>query len=135
MIYVTLKDQSSAADWREIIQLLSEDDSQPIWTSIPVDLVITMHVIPEGVCTSRDYGSEIAVANAAVISASTDDVSGQLTALVNGFIEIVVDDSVIGVLAPDRFGILKRYLVFIKIQTAGETMQLITAILPVYRGA
>jgi len=134
MIYVTLKDQSSAADWREIIQLLSEDDSQPIWTSIHVDLIVTMNVIPEGISISSDYGNEVSIANAAVISVSSDDGSGKLTSLVNGAIEIIIDDSVMSALAPDTFGILKRYIVFIKIQTAGETMQTMMAILPVYRG-
>ena len=135
LINTELPAQSSQADWIESIQLLAEDDGAPVWTTPPVDLVVTMTIIPEGVRLSRDYGDSAFVANAAVLTAVSTDATGRLTVFDNGFIEISVDDSAMAALAPDNFGIAKRYLVFLKIQTDGFTMQFMTGILPIYRGA
>jgi hypothetical protein len=135
MIYVELPQQSNAADWEETIQLLSEDDGLPLWTTPPVDLVGTLTVIPEGTMLRSDYGSITVNNPAAVITALTTDATGKFKAYDNGFLQILIDDSVMATLGPDNYNIAKRYLVFIKVQTAGRTDQLLIAVLPVYRGA
>jgi hypothetical protein len=137
MIYVNFQEQSNAADWIESIQLLAEDNSQPVWATPPIDLVVTMNVIPEGVCTSQDYSNSPSVANAAVITASATPAlsDGKLTIFDDGFIEISIDDSLMLALGPDQYGIAKRYLVFLKIQTEGFTIQFVVGVLPVIKGA
>jgi len=135
MINISLPEQSSAGDWIESIQMLSEDDGAPCWTTVPGDLIVTMTVIPEGVSLRRDYGSAESLANAAVITAKTTDASGWLTAFTNGFLEISVPAASMSALAPNRHGIAKRYLVFFKIEVSGYTLQFMVGILPVILGA
>ncbi len=135
MINVTLPEQSSAGDWIESIQMLAEDDGAPCWAAIPGDLIVTMTVIPEGVSFRRDYGSLQYLANAAVLTAKTNDASGKLTAFANGFLEISVAASVMAGLGPDRHSVAKRYLVFFKIETGGYTLQFMVGVLPVILGS
>jgi hypothetical protein len=135
MINVSLPEQSSAGDWIESIQMLAEDDGAPCWTTVPGDLIVTMTVIPEGVSLRRDYGSLESLANAAVLTATTIDGSGQLTAFDNGFLEISVPAASMAGLAPDRHGVAKRHLVFFKIETGGYTLQFMVGVLPVSLGA
>lgn len=135
MIFVELPQQSNAADWEETIQLLSEEDGSPLWTIPPLDLVGTLTVIPEGTMIRRDYDSVSVDNPAAVITALTTDATGKFKAYDNGFLQILIDDSVMATLGPDNYNVAKRYLVFIRIETAGRTDQLLIAILPVYRGA
>ncbi len=135
MINVSLPEQSSAGDWIESVQMLAEDDGAPCWTTVPVDLIVTMTVIPEGVSLRRDYGSLESLANAAVITATTIDGSGNLTAYDNGFLEISVAASVMAGLAPDRHGVAKRHLVFFKVEVSGVKLQFMVGVLPVILGA
>lgn len=135
MINVSLPEQSSAADWIESVQMLAEDDGAPCWTTVPGDLVVTMTVIPEGISIRRDYGSLDTLANAAVLTVTTTDGSGQLTAFDNGFLEISVDALVMAGLAPDRYGVAKRHLVFFKIDVNSVTLQFMVGVLPVVLGA
>ncbi|MFA7302097.1 MAG: hypothetical protein WC069_07335 [Candidatus Shapirobacteria bacterium] len=127
--------QSSAADWDETVQLLAEDDGLPMWTTVPGDLILTLTVIPEGICVSSDYGSVSTSTPGAVITAVSTDLSGRVAADINGMMLIFIDDSDMVALAPDRYGIDKRYLVFIKAQFGVYTKQGLVGILPVYRGA
>jgi len=135
MINITLSEQSSAGDWIESVQMLAEDNGAPCWTAVPGDLIVTMTVIPEGVSLRRDYGSPQSLANAAVLTATTIDASGKLTAFANGFLEISVAAAVMAGLAPDRHGVAKRHLVFFKVQTGGYTLQFMVGVLPVVLGA
>lgn len=131
-LFPVFERQSSAADWDTNIQLLANDDSAPMWTTVPVDLVLTMTVVPETGEQQSDYGQPSSAA--AVITAVSTDATGRIEAAANGYVNIFVDDEDMHALAPDRYGVDKRYLVFIRIETGGSTLQGLVGLLPVYLG-
>lgn len=135
MLYASFPRQSSAADWDETIELTDEETGDVLWTTLPADLLLTLTVIPEKESTSSDYGS-ITTAQNAVISATSDDGSGIIAAVANGVVSIFVDEATMAELAPDKYGVDRRFLVFIKIThtDTDETTQGPVGILPVYRG-
>ena len=137
MIYPNFPRQSNAADWIDGFQIIAKDDSRPVWITPPNDIVVTMSVIPDEECSSQDYSSSQLDTNAAVITAiATPSVSdGKLAIYDYGFIGISIDDSLMSALGPERYGIEKRYLVFIKIQVGIFTIQFVVGILPVIKGA
>jgi len=77
-MFVNFKPQRNTVNFIESVQVLSVDDDNPVWTSVPGDLVLTMKIIDQ-------QGVER-------ISATNSDGSGYLTAFVNGFIEISIPD-------------------------------------------
>lgn len=132
MLDVNFPKQSNQADWIESIQLVSEDDGLPLWTTVPTDLVLNFSVKNE---TRRGMGdvqipfiSQQTLGPVPVISATTGDGSGIITAYESGNIEISVPASTMSNLVGGY------YEVFLTMQTQGYTMQIIRGILPLVWG-
>jgi hypothetical protein len=117
--------QSSAADWGAVVEL-TDDDGAALWDAVPDDLLVTMTVVPE---RRSESGSPS-------ITATTDDASGFVMADTAGRIVIAVPADTMSELAPDHYGVDRRFLVFIKIEMTDDdsTTQGPTLILPVYKG-
>lgn len=132
MLDTNFPQQSNQADWTESIQLLSEDDGQPLWTSVPSDLVVSLVV---KAATRRGMGdvqvpylSQQTLAPLPVIDALSTDGSGQVAAYESGVIQINVP-------APVMMNLTGGfYEVFMTMKTQGRTMQLIRGMLPLIWG-
>lgn len=132
MIKRTFRAVSSYADWSFTDQIVDED-GDPLWsTPVPADLVMSFKIIPESARITYDYGLLSTISP--LIEAASDDGSGLITALVNGYFQIAVPRAQMRNLAPDNLYSTLRYRVFVNASTdAGDTQQLV-ATLPVYRG-
>jgi len=132
MLQINFPQQSNQADWTESIQLLSEDDSQPLWTTPPADLVVTLTVKSE---TRRGMGdvqipyiSQQNMGPIPVISAASNDGSGLVSVFEAGNIEISVPASMMSNLVGGF------YEVYMTMQTGGATLQIVRGILPLAWG-
>ncbi len=132
MIKRTFRAVSSYADWSFTDQIVDED-GDPLWsTPVPADLVLSFKIIPESARITYDYGLLSTISP--LIEASSDDGSGLITALVNGYFQVAIPMAQMRNLAPDNLYSALRYRVFVNASTdAGDTQQLV-ATLPVYRG-
>jgi hypothetical protein len=117
--------QSSAADWGATVEL-TDDDGAALWDAVPDDLIVTMTVVPE---RRSESGTPS-------ITATSDDANGFVTADASGLVLIAVPADTMSELAPDHYGVDRRFLVFIKIEMTDDdsTTQGPTLILPVYKG-
>jgi hypothetical protein len=117
--------QSSAADWGAVVEL-TDDDGAALWDDVPADLLVTMTVVLERRSES----------GAPSISATSDDANGFVTADTSGRVLIAVPADTMSELAPDHYGVDRRFLVFLKIEMTDDesTTQGPTLILPVYKG-
>lgn len=123
MLRVVFPEQSNQADWLESIKLVSEDDGEPVWTTVPVDLVATLTVRP----ANRD-GRDTSGATP-VINVTTIDGSGQLTAFASGFLEISVPAASMSNIDAGF------YEAFLKIYTNGVTGQALIGCINIIAGA
>ena len=126
MLAATFDRQSSAADWEETIQLLDDEDNTPLWSTVPVDLVLTLTII-------EDVGPKRSEPTASITAVSTG-ATGRITAAVNGFVLLMVEAADLADLAPDANGVDKRYLVFVKAEIEDIPQQVLVGVLPIYLG-
>lgn len=115
--------QSNAADWVESLRLVNEDDGQPVWVSVPGDLVASLTV------RAADRSGRDSSRALEVIKAATNDGSGKLTAFADGFLEISIDDSAMTNISAGT------YEVFLKLQTGGATLQTLIGCINIIAGA
>lgn len=132
MIRRTFRAVSSYADWSFTDQVVDEN-GDPLWNDpVPADLVMSFKLLPESARFTSDYGAQSSISP--LIEASSDDGSGLIMALVNGYFQIAIPRAQMRDLAPDNLESALRYRVFVNAVTnAGSTQQL-AATLPVYRG-
>lgn len=133
MLSVNFPQQSNQADWTETIQLLSEDDNEPLWADVPSGLVVTL-VVKSG--SRRGMGDvqapflmQQAQGPLPVISALSTDGSGLIETYESGYVGINVPASVLSNLAGGY------YEVFIKMTDDMATTQILRGILPLVWGA
>ena len=117
--------QSSAADWEAFIEL-KDDDHAPLWTTVPADLVVSMTVIPE----------KPSAAETPSIDTNSADGSGVLFPDVNGLVFISAPASTMAGLAPDKYGVDRRFLVLVNIELTddGTHTHALEGVLTVYKG-
>ncbi|RJP45502.1 hypothetical protein C4587_00985 [Candidatus Parcubacteria bacterium] len=132
MLRKTFRLVSSYADFSFSDQVVDENGNGVWGDPIPADVVVSFKILPESLRVVYDYG--FVTSDAPLISASSDDGSGLITALVNGYYEIAIPRAQMRNLAPDNLNSALRYRLFVNVSTAaGDTQQLV-ATLPVYRG-
>jgi hypothetical protein len=121
MLDFNFERQSNAADWTpDSIQLLG-DDGNFLWSTVPVDIVVTLTIGYPQECTrpASDYIKRFI---------STDS-PAYIEAFDNGIIAIEVP-------VTQMTGLERgQYPVFIKIETSGNTDQALIGSLPIVQGA
>ena len=118
--------QSSAADWEDSIEL-KDDDHTPLWTAVPADLVVNMTVIPEKPRSDLE----------ASINTNSGDGNGYLTPDVNGVVFISVPASIMDDLAPDTYGVDRRFTVLVNYELTDDDTHThgLEGVLSVYKGS
>jgi hypothetical protein len=121
MIRANLPEQSNAADWLESIELRSEDDDTPLWSTIPPSLVVSLYV-------KDSFRNWQDTPSTSLLSASSNDGSGRILLFDNGFVNIEFPASSLSALKP------KVYDVLMKLEISGRTMQMLVGAIPIYSG-
>lgn len=132
MLRGTLRPVSSYADWNLSSQIVDEN-GDGLWSDpVPADLVVSFKLLPESARFTSDYGMQSYASP--LIEASSDDGTGLITSLVNGYFQIAVPRAQMRDLAPDNLDSALRYRVFVNVVTDDGSTQQLVATLPVYRG-
>jgi hypothetical protein len=121
MIRANLAEQSNAADWLESIELRSEDEGAPLWSTIPASLVVSLYV-------KDSFRNWQDTPSTSLLSASSNDGSGRILLFENGFVNIEFPASSLSALKP------KVYDVLMKLEISGRTMQMLVGAIPIYSG-
>lgn len=123
MIRVVFPDLSNQADWLESMKLVGEDDGQPVWTTVPVDLVATLTV------RKADRDGRGCCSSPVLTVTATGAASGELTAFDSGFLEIAVPADSMSSVEPGVYEVL------LSIETGGVIIQAIIGCMNVICGA
>ncbi len=118
--------QSSAADWEDSVDF-EDAGNEPLWSAVPADLVVNMTVIPQKPHSDHEPS----------ITTNSGDGNGYVTPGEDGVVFITIPASVMTDLAPDNYGVDRRFSVFINIElTVDDTHTAgLEGVLSVYKGA